>query len=66
MKCYIIPSPKGIDSLTLAERPDPTPGARQVLVRVRATSLNYRDLLTIEAQYARSAPKRDAAGVSMR
>ena len=38
MKCYIIPSPKGIDSLTLAERPDPTPGARQVLVRVRATT----------------------------
>ena len=57
MKCYVIPSPKGIDSLTPAERPDPVPGPRQVLVRVKASSLNYRDLLTIEAQYARSAPK---------
>ncbi len=64
MKCYVIPSPKGIDSLTLAERPDPTPGPRQVLVRVRATSLNYRDLLTIEAQYARSAPKPDLVPLS--
>jgi NADPH:quinone reductase-like Zn-dependent oxidoreductase len=64
MKCYVIPSPKGIDSLTLAERPDPTPGPRQVLVRVKASSLNYRDLLTIEAQYARSAPKPDLIPLS--
>ncbi|TAJ42626.1 MAG: NAD(P)-dependent alcohol dehydrogenase [Reyranella sp.] len=64
MKCYIIPSPKGIDSLTLADRPDPAPGPRQVLVRVRATSLNYRDLLTIEAQYARAAPKADLIPLS--
>ncbi|MBS0550325.1 MAG: NAD(P)-dependent alcohol dehydrogenase, partial [Proteobacteria bacterium] len=64
MKSYIIPTPKGIDSLTLVERPDPTPGPRQVLVRVRATSLNYRDLLTIEAQYARAAPKPDLVPLS--
>ena len=64
MKCYVIPSPKGIDSLTLVDRPDPTPGPRQVLVRVKATSLNYRDLLTIEAQYARSAPKPDLIPLS--
>lgn len=64
MKCYVIPSPKGIDSLTPAERPDPVPGPRQVLVRVKASSLNYRDLLTIEAQYARSAPKPDLIPLS--
>jgi len=64
MKCYVIPTPKGIDSLTLVERPVPTPGPRQVLVRVRATSLNYRDLLTIEAQYARAAPKPDLIPLS--
>ncbi len=64
MKCYVIPSPKGIDSLKPAERPDPTPGPRQVLVRVKASSLNYRDLLTIEAQYARSAPKADLIPLS--
>ncbi|MFI5000783.1 MAG: NAD(P)-dependent alcohol dehydrogenase [Reyranellales bacterium] len=64
MKCYVIPSPKGIDSLTLVERPDPTPGPRQVLVRVRATSLNYRDLITVEGQYARAAPKPDLVPLS--
>jgi NADPH:quinone reductase-like Zn-dependent oxidoreductase len=64
MKCYVIPTPKGIDSLTLVDRPDPTPGPRQVLVRVRATSLNYRDLLTIEAQSARAAPKPDLIPLS--
>ena len=64
MKCHVIPAPKGIESLTLVERPDPTPGPRQVLVRVRATSLNYRDLLTIEAQSARAAPKPDLIPLS--
>lgn len=64
MKAYIVPSPAGIDSLTLVERPEPTPGPRQVLVRVRATSLNHRDLSTIEAKNARAAPKPDLIPLS--
>jgi NADPH:quinone reductase-like Zn-dependent oxidoreductase len=64
MKCYVIPAPRGIESLNLVERPDPTPGPRQVLVRVRATSLNYRDLITVEGQYARAAPKLDLIPLS--
>jgi NADPH:quinone reductase-like Zn-dependent oxidoreductase len=57
MRCYILSTPGSIDGLRLVERPDPTPGPRQVLVRVRATSLNYRDLITVEGKYARAAPK---------
>jgi len=64
MKCHVIPSPKGIDSLKLVERPDPVPGPRQVLVRVRATSLNYRDLMTLEGASARAAPKPDLIPLS--
>lgn len=64
MKCQVIPSPKGIDSLRLVDRPDPVPGPRQVLVRVRATSLNYRDLITLEGQSARAAPKPDLIPLS--
>jgi NADPH:quinone reductase-like Zn-dependent oxidoreductase len=41
----------GIDSLTVAERPEPRPGPRQVLVKMRAFSLNYRDLLVVKGAY---------------
>ena len=64
MKAWIIPAPRGIDSLTLVDRPDPTPGHGQLLVRVRATSLNYRDLITVEGAYARAAPKPDLVPLS--
>jgi NADPH:quinone reductase-like Zn-dependent oxidoreductase len=41
----------GLDNLALAERPDPRPGFGQVLLRMRAASLNYRDLLTVQGKY---------------
>ena len=41
----------GLDRLTVAERDIPRPGVGQVLVRVRAWSLNYRDLMVIAGSY---------------
>jgi NADPH:quinone reductase-like Zn-dependent oxidoreductase len=41
----------GLDHLIFVERPDPVPGPGQALVRLRAASLNYRDLLTVEGKY---------------
>src|SRR5580698_4337997 len=52
MKAYEISDPKGIDSLNLVERPTPKPGHGEVLIRVRATSLNYRDLALIRGGMA--------------
>jgi NADPH:quinone reductase-like Zn-dependent oxidoreductase len=39
-----------IDAMELVEQPEPTPGPGQVVVRMRAASLNYRDLLTVEGK----------------
>lgn len=32
-----------VDSIVLAERPKPAPGPGQVLIRMQAASLNFRD-----------------------
>jgi NADPH:quinone reductase-like Zn-dependent oxidoreductase len=50
MKLYQLQNNQGLDSLTLIECPDPQPGSGQVVVRVRATSLNYRDLIIGKGQ----------------
>ena len=44
-------SAAGLDNLSVVELPDPEPGPGEVLVRVRAATLNYRDLLTVEGGY---------------
>ena len=41
----------GLDRLRVAERPDPRPGPGRIVLRVRAASLNYRDLLMVEGRY---------------
>jgi NADPH:quinone reductase-like Zn-dependent oxidoreductase len=41
----------GLENLAIVERPDPRPGPGQALVRLRAASLNFRDLLTVEGKY---------------
>lgn len=68
MKAYEIRGGFGLDKLVACERPDPTPGPFQVRVRVKATSLNYRDLMMIEGLYNPRqklplVPNSDGAGV---
>jgi len=41
----------GIDQLSTVERDRPSPGPGQALVRMRAWSLNYRDIMLIEGTY---------------
>ena len=51
MQAYEINANFGLDQLTLAERPGPRPGPGQALLRMRAVSLNYRDLLVVRGHY---------------
>ncbi len=41
----------GMDGLKIVDRPMPEPGSHQVLIKMRAWSLNYRDLMTITGRY---------------
>ena len=46
MKTVTLRAPGGLDSLEVRDTPDPgQPGPGQVRVAIRATSLNYHDLL---------------------
>lgn len=51
MKVFQIQDEWSMDHLRLAVRPDPLPGPGQVLLRMRAASLNYRDLLVPSRGY---------------
>jgi len=50
VRAWQIPS-FGIDSLELVERASPEPGPHEVLVKIRAVSFNYRDLLMVKGLY---------------
>jgi len=47
MKAYEIQGEGGIEALAMVDRPSPEPGAGQIKIKVRANSLNFRDLNTV-------------------
>lgn len=51
MKAYHIDATTGLDGLVLREAPRPEPGPNEVLVRLHARSLNFRDLLILNGRY---------------
>jgi NADPH:quinone reductase-like Zn-dependent oxidoreductase len=57
----------GIENLALVERAEPSPRAKEVVVKLHAASLNYRDLMFIRGEYNPKArlpavPFSDGAG----
>jgi NADPH:quinone reductase-like Zn-dependent oxidoreductase len=63
MKAYELRNQSGSIVLSIVERPQPEPGAGEVVVRMRAASLNYRDLLISKApRPAPLIPLCDGAG----
>jgi NADPH:quinone reductase-like Zn-dependent oxidoreductase len=51
MKALVIDSAYGLDNLRVVERPVPKPRRQEVVVRVRAAALNYRDVEIVRGTY---------------
>lgn len=52
MKVYEVqPGCTSLEGLRSGERPDPQPGPHEVLIRLRAASLNYRDHMIVNGHY---------------
>lgn len=56
MKVLEVTEAFGLDHLVLADRATPEPGPGEVLVRMAAASLNYRDLLMVKGAYNPKQP----------
>ena len=51
MKSYHANSGAGIAGLTVREHDEPRPGPREALIRMRANSLNFRELMVLRGNY---------------
>jgi NADPH:quinone reductase len=51
MHAWLCENPVGIDALTWKELPTPAPGKGQVLVEIKAASLNFPDILIVQNKY---------------
>ena len=67
MRAYQLPKGgAGIDALTKVDRPKPSPGHRQVLVKVAACSLNFRDLGIVRGTYRMPVARQPHSAVRRR
>lgn len=51
MHAWVCETPTGLDAVVWKESPTPQPAAGQVLVEIRAASLNFPDLLIVQNKY---------------
>lgn len=56
MHAWLCETPTGVDALTWKELPTPTPGPGEVLVEIKAASLNFPDLLIVQNKYQMKPP----------
>ncbi len=51
MHAWLCENPVGIDALTWKEMPTPVPAAGEVLIEIKAASLNFPDILIVQNKY---------------
>ncbi len=51
MKAFQLQNSFGLENLKLVELPEPSPKAGEILVKMKAVSLNYRDFLMVSGKY---------------
>ncbi len=51
MHAWLCENPTGVDALAWKELPTPQPGPGQVLIEIKAASLNFPDLLIVQNKY---------------
>lgn len=56
MHAWLCENPVGVDALTWQELPTPHPGPGQVLLAIKAASLNFPDLLIVQNKYQMKPP----------
>jgi len=56
MHAWLCANPTGVDALEWKELPTPQPGPGQVLVAIKAASLNFPDLLIVQNKYQIKPP----------
>ena len=56
MHAWLCENPTGVDALVWKELPTPVPGAGEVLIEIKAASLNFPDLLIVQNKYQMKPP----------
>ena len=56
MHAWLCTNPTGVEALTWTELPTPTPKAGEVLIEIKAASLNFPDLLIVQNKYQMKPP----------
>ena len=56
MHAWLCENPVGVDALTWTELPTPQPKAGEVLIEIKAASLNFPDILIVQNKYQMKPP----------
>ena len=56
MHAWVCDNPIGVEALTWKESPTPQPGPGEVVIAIRAASLNFPDLLIVQNKYQMKPP----------